>query len=288
VNPSRIAIIVEGARAEPPISKSIKGCFFSGEEETGLEIIQFPFCGNIYNFYDLLPQEELTKEGVTSLSVDTIPLLQERVKNFCHNGNRRGLLPGFTNKDVDRLLSYKRNDFTQLFLFFDVELQDSHSDKNKIIQQLTTIFSNETESGKLYINYPMVEALRDIRKDGTCYQDCRLPVSDIPRYKEKVGARSGFTDVKKYGVETWRLFCTRAVQRVSCLFMEGCSLDEALNATPHLSFQDYRRLCPQDAIYLRQYKNHIDAKSEVMVLSSIPLFLLDYYPESFWKKMVEV
>jgi len=44
----------------------------------------------------------------------------------------------------------------------------------------------------------------------------------------------------------------------------------------------------QEALYVRQYERHISAKSEVMILSSIPLFLLDYYQESFWEKMVGV
>lgn len=290
MSPSRIAIIVEGARAEPPFFNSLQKFFFSGTEEAeniSLEIIQFPFCGNVYNFYDLLVQEELMEEGATSLSVDTIPLLQERVRRFRQLGKRGELLPGLADRDIDRLLSYKRADFAQLFLFFDIEQQDPRKDKDEIIRLLTSVFSNETDNGKLYINYPMVEALKDINKDDVCYLNCLVPISDVPRYKEKVGEKSGFTDVRKYGKDTWRLFCKRAVQRVSCLCMEGCPLDEALKRVPHMSFQDYRKLGSQDAIYLRQFKNHISTKSEVMVLSSIPLFLLDYYPESFWKKMVE-
>ena len=291
MSPSRIAIIVEGARSEPPIFENLRKLFFSGADEAeavSLEIIQFPFCGNIYNFYDLLPHEELAKEGATSLSVDTIPLLQDRVKNFCQNGNRGGLLPGFTEEDVGRLLSYKRNDFAQLFLFFDIEQQDPRGDKDKIVRLLTNVFSNETDNGKLYINYPMVEALRDIRKEDACYHDCLVPISDIKSYKKLVGTRTCLTNVSKYDEQTWKRFCTRAVQRISCLLMEGCSIDEAEKRTQRMSFRDYRAHGSQHAIYQKQFENHISTKSEVMVLSSIPLFLLDYYPESFWKKMVEM
>lgn len=290
MNPSRIALIVEGPKTEPPIFDSLKKLFFSGAGETenvSLEIIQFPFCGHIYNFYELLRQEGLIEEGTSSLPVDTIPLLQERVRNFCQNGKRVELLPGFTNEAVDRLLSYKRNDFAQLFLFFDIELQDFHGDKDEIIRQLTTIFSNETENGKLYINYPMVEALRDIRIEGACYHDCLVPISNIKSYKKLVGARTCLTNVSKYDEQTWKFFCNRAVQRVSCLVMEGRPLDEALKRAQRMSFQDYRDHSSQYALYVRQYENHISTKSEVMVLNSIPLFLLDYYQESFWKKMVE-
>lgn len=290
MNPSRIAIILKGPRTEPPIFDSLKKLFFSGTDETEyilLEIIQFPFCGNIYNFYDLLPQDELSEEGESSLSIDTIPLLQERVRNFCQNGKRTKLLPGLTEEDVGRLLSYKRTDFSQLFLFFDIELQDRRDDKDKIIRQLTNVFSNETENGKLYVNYPMVESLKDIGTDGACYQDCLVPVSDIPNYKRLVGARTCLKNVSKYDEQTWKLLCKRAVQRSSCLLIEGCPQGEALKSVPFLSFKEHREQGSQNALYVRQYENHISAKSEVMVLSSIPLFLLDYYQESFWKKMVE-
>jgi len=160
-------------------------------------------------------------------------------------------------------------------------------DKDKIIRQLTTIFSNETENGKLYINYPMVEALKDVGVDGTCCQPCLVPVSDIPNYKQSIGGRSFFADVRKYKEETWKLFCKRAVQGASCLLKKGRPLCEVLKCVPRLSFQDYREHGSQNALYVRQYENHISAKSEVMVLSAIPLFLLDYYQESFWKKMVD-
>jgi len=291
VNPSRIAIIVEGPRTEPPIFKNLGRLFFSGGNETeniSFEIIQFPFCGNIYNFYDVLLKDELAEEGTSSLSVDTIPLLQERVRHFCQNGKRKELLPGLTDDGVTRLLSYKRTDFSQLFLFFDIELQDSRGDKDTIIRQLTTTFSNETESGKLYINYPMIEALKDVGPDGACYQNCLLPISNIVNYKETVGSRSSFPDIRKYKEETWKLFCKIAVQRASCLLTGSCPPCDAGTSKPPLSFQKYREQGTQETLYLRQYENHISVKSEVMILSSIPLFLLDYYQESFWKKMIGV
>jgi len=291
VNPSRIAIIVEGPKTEPPIFSSLSRLFFSKSAETenvSLEIIQFPFCGNIYNFYDVLLKDELTEEGTLSLSVDTIPLLQERVRNFCRDGRRRELLPGLSQETIDRLLSYKRNDFAQIFLFFDIELQDPRTDKDEVIRRLTNIFSDETDNGKLFITYPMIEALKDVTAEGTCDQNCLLPISDIVNYKETVGSRSSFPDIRKYKEETWKLFCKIAVQRASCLLTENCPPCDALTSKPLLSFQKYREQGTQETLYLRQYENHISVKSEVMILSSLPLFLLDYYQESFWKKMIDV
>lgn len=287
---SQIAIIVEGVKTEPKIFNSLKRLFFSGSggtENISLEIIQFPFCGNIYQFYELLRADGLTDEGSFELPVDTIPLLQDRVKNLWKNGQREGLLPRFDQKDVDRLLRYKRTDFSQIFLFFDAELQDPHDKKDEIIRLLTTVFSDETGNGKLYINYPMVEALKDIRKGVPCCQDCLLSMSDISGYKMIVGKRSGFTNVENYKVGTWQLFCKRAVQRVSCLLLKDTPVCGDSKSISSISFQDYRKKVIQQSLYILQYDKYISVNSEVMVLSSIPLFLLDYYREPIWKKMVE-
>ena len=58
-------------------------------------------------------------------------------------------------------------------------------------------FDNETENGKLYISYPMVEALRDY-KPGICGDrtDCFVATTDMKEYKNKkpiivIGGRVG-------------------------------------------------------------------------------------------------
>lgn len=45
-------------------------------------------------------------------------------------------------------------------------------------------FNNETENGKLYISYPMVEALRDFEA-GVCGkgQECYVPIEKLSDYK---------------------------------------------------------------------------------------------------------
>lgn len=45
-------------------------------------------------------------------------------------------------------------------------------------------FDNETENGKLYISYPMVEALRDF-EEGKCGKagQCLILVAEMGNYK---------------------------------------------------------------------------------------------------------
>ena len=56
-------------------------------------------------------------------------------------------------------------------------------DVDTIVQMLKS-FNNETENGKLYISYPMVEALRDY-KSGVCGDKaaCFVAAADMKEYK---------------------------------------------------------------------------------------------------------
>ena len=61
-----------------------------------------------------------------------------------------------------------RDDFSEVFLFFDYDAHQTNlgkSDDVDVINQMLESFDNETENGKLYISYPMVEALRDFEAD---------------------------------------------------------------------------------------------------------------------------
>lgn len=52
--------------------------------------------------------------------------------------------------------------FSQIFLFFDYDFQNRLGTQkvNGILDEMLDFFSDETENGKLYINYPMIESLK--------------------------------------------------------------------------------------------------------------------------------
>ena len=49
--------------------------------------------------------------------------------------------------------------FSQVFLFFDYDFQNRIGTQkvNNILDEMLDFFDDETENGKLYINYPMIE-----------------------------------------------------------------------------------------------------------------------------------
>lgn len=125
-----ILLVFEGTDAEPKIFDSIGKLFLSDEE---LCIVR---CG-----FDL-------------------PTLYSRLNKY--------------GEDLFRCLPLEKNGivvpegrrldtlFSQIFLFFDYDFQNRMGLKklNDILKEMLTFFSNETENGRLYINYPMVESLK--------------------------------------------------------------------------------------------------------------------------------
>ena len=71
-----------------------------------------------------------------------------------------------SNKKIrEQLEGLSRDDFSEVFLFFDYDAHQTNlgkSDDGDVINHMLESFDNETENGKLYISYPMVEALREI------------------------------------------------------------------------------------------------------------------------------
>lgn len=239
------AFIVEGEDREPQFIRNMQSIFF---QDKNIKIITCPAEGNIYMLWKQLEED---------CFLDIIEVIRE--------GSKSGA------KELEGLT---RDDFSEIYLFFDYDGQHRSStdqiDEDVLGKMLET-FDNETEQGKLYISYPMVEALRDFR-EGECAPatSCVWERDALGQYKELSGNQSPDPNVTKYQHTRWAGLLMTFAQRVSCLF----ELKEVM------SFGEYRRDVQPGAIYERE-RRYIE-KGQVFVLSAFPEFLLDYYPEKFW------
>lgn len=69
-------------------------------------------------------------------------------------------LPYVVSKMQSLGTTWYKDNFIDIFLIFDYERQDTCF-SDEIILKMQKYFSNETDMGKLYINYPMVESYWD-------------------------------------------------------------------------------------------------------------------------------
>ena len=56
----------------------------------------------------------------------------------------------------------KSSDFSEIYLFFDYDFQNTNltlDQMNERLQEMLEMFDDETDNGKLYVSYPMVESL---------------------------------------------------------------------------------------------------------------------------------
>jgi len=171
----KILVVFEGERTEPNIFNSIARIFFPAATA---KVLYGYFRADIYQLWQAM---------VDDTDLDLFELLREK---------DRGLFPGILRRDI-----------SQVYLFFD---HDAHSRRNVRetffpMRELLTFFDNETEHGKLYVSYPMVEAVKDCKRGGSlCLSRCSASVSANTSYKALVNSRTDFADMRKLSEADWQ------------------------------------------------------------------------------------
>lgn len=171
------------------------------------------------------------------------------------------------------LEDYKSSDIGQVYLFFDYDPQNrriSLKNLNRNIAEMLAYFNEETEHGKLYINYPMVESILYTKKlpDNDFHKYVVL-LSDCQNFKK---IASGFSGYGNYD------------------FLSG---NEAKDNWDKLKIQHVKKACficcgkweypldkemiAQTEIFEAQIKKYVQLQQEVAILNAFPLFIFEYF-----------
>lgn len=245
------AFIVEGEAREPQIIDNISKVFFIHGNFT---IITLPAGENIYMLWKKLKSDDF--------DTDIVEVLRE------------------SNKEIRKqLMGLSRDDFSEIYLFFDYDVHQKNlgkADDGDVISQMLENFNNETENGKLYISYPMAEALRDY-ETGACgnIESCFVAIEELGDYKNVSSLRPCNRHFKEYNFDTWKDIIDVFAMRVSCLF----GLSDVVR------YEQYsKEMTPYD-IYAMEEKE--SENQRVFVLSAFPEFLIDYFGMKLWKTCVK-
>lgn len=177
-----ILFIFEGGVREPALYKTMKYLFLSDSIKDDIIV---SYCSNIYSLYQKMKELDAFDEDIDS--ADIVTVLKEQLANS-------------PNTQDDELSKIENSDsISEVYLFFDYDLKQK-DDKNKLsveeqnsqINELLEYFDNETEHGKLFIDYPMVESIRYFKKE--------LPDEDYVTYVTDMFIGKGF---KKEAGETF-------------------------------------------------------------------------------------
>lgn len=249
---ANIAVIVEGENREPAIVRNMQSFFFKGEQ---IKIITLPAAQNIYMLWKILKEDDF--------ETDIIEILRES-----------------SEKSAEELRDFSRDDFSEIYLFFDYDGHQmnlpAEENGETVLDEMLRSFDNETENGKLYLSYPMVEALRDIGERGCAgVTGCEISLTECEEYKRSSAENIRTSQISHYQFSDWETALDFFAMRVSCLFER----EEVF------TYQDYKRIVSPLEIYRKQRERLRDDR--IFVLSAFPEFLLDYQKGSFWRSKVK-
>ncbi|MDR5893128.1 hypothetical protein QC820_09895 [Halomonas mongoliensis] len=237
----RTLFVFEGEKRERQYFQSIKNAFFS---EEGSHVL-VSFNNDIYELYKELASDE---------DLDPFEVIRE-------------LNP--VVRCQEELSRLRRDQIGQIYLFFDMEPCDEQYSDEKLIKMLE-LFNNETEHGKLFISYPMVEALRDI-DDHAEYLTRTAALSDCygKFYKRWSAERGGkaYQNASKIDRTLWQGLVSANVKKANFIVGGEFSSMPVLDSLP---------------IAKNQLEFYL-SNGEVAVLSAFPIFLADYYGQKIYE-----
>lgn len=239
-----ILLVFEGDRTEPAILSSLKSSYFDGTTTT---IVHAAYCTDIYRLW-----RDVQKEGD---DLDLIELIRDK-----------------SDRNKKLLAGIKRHMVSQTFLFFDY---DGHAPcaSDAVIKRMLAHFDNESGRGKLYISYPMVEAIKHIKRNANF---CEATFqTKIGGYKNHVSRSTDFLHVKKFNSSTWQYINLENYKKANFL-VRGNRGKPTYKKTQHLT---------QERIFYCQEYKHIQPHGRVAVLSAFPFFIVEYFGEGVYKRL---
>jgi hypothetical protein len=177
-------MIVEGERKDVRLMKK-------ANELLGLDnhsIVSYNT--NIYELYERLlgdiKKDSLEENNIACIDpdLDLLQVLKERE----HEKEKLEILNG---------------DYTDIVLIFDFDPQDNRYKKD-VLLALLEFFTESTDKGRLYINYPMVEGLYHLRKLPDYSFKNRKVTKDelvLHKYKSRVNNESMYSQFSQYNTD---------------------------------------------------------------------------------------
>ncbi len=227
-----ILMVFEGELTEKDIFNSLKEHFLKNKTN---RIIYGFHCGEIYSLYNKLQKPE--NETLFYILKNTLepknPELEHIIEEYVES----------------------------IYLFFDYDNHAPTANDTKL-QKMLEFFDDEFENGKLFISYPMVEAIKHLKENINFEETI---VNSCKEYKKIVSQNcdkklENLNDLTK---ENWEIIINEHLKKANFIVND--------------SFELPNSLIEQIEIFEKQKLKYINIDNKVAVLSSFPLFLLDYY-----------
>lgn len=253
-----ILFVFEGKKREPMLFDTMKRLFFHEGQS-----IACSFNNNIYQLYQDLQE---MNEGA-----DIVSVLIEKNKD---------------KEDSPFKDDTRTSDFSEIYLFFDYDFQNKNltlDEMNAQLKELLERFNDETDNGRLYINYPMIESIRytkalpdpnfinyTITKSDCQDKDFKAIAAEFSAYGNldyivlPVNRKATEEEVNKRK-QNWIYLKEQNVSKANYI----CNGSNSIPAD--------KSTISQDIIFAAELQNYIVPSESVAILSAFPIFLYDYF-----------
>ncbi len=194
------------------------------------------FCSDIYSLYHIMNNDP---------GLDLFSLLKEKDQNSA-------TLSGISKESV-----------SEVYLLFDYDGHATAASDEKL-KALLSHFDEETENGKLYISYPMVEALKHLHS-AVSFQTVVVKGKENINYKSLVHTNSDscYRDLATLNRQRWNTILSEHCKKINYLMTGSFTLPSSVTT--------------QMKVFEKQEEKHITPRNEVAVLSAFPILIADYY-----------
>lgn len=178
-----------------------------------------------------------------------------------------------SNPDLKNELS---QDFSDIILVFDFEPQQDFP-RFELIRKMLQYFNNSTENGKLYINYPMMQAYRHFSHlPDDSFRDVIVKKEEFNHYKAIVDSISIYKNTSHH---SYSLFVSMAVHQLR-------KLNFILNGKYELPNIAYVNTWKQEELFDVQL-NNLHISNWIFVIHTFSLFLIEYNPTTFYNEITK-
>ncbi len=235
---SKILVLVEGAKTDLRLMEHLLHIYGIDNSH---KVVSYNT--NIYVLYT-----DMFSDGDPS-SIDILQLLKERERD-----------------PIKKEIFNAR--YSDILLVFDLEPQDPRFSADKILE-MTQFFVESSDMGKLYLNYPMVEAFYHMKSiPDKDYNDYVVSLYELSErtYKRRVNQENRNHDYSKF-----------AITREECNTVIWQNIDKAwcISEMERLS-DDIGYLLPESIEILRKQLLKIEIDKSISVLCTCAFYIADY------------
>lgn len=244
---AKVLFVLEGEQPEGNIVARLQKAFPEELADLSSDLVKIVFSSNIYSLYGKLKDDD----GF----LDVVEVIKEQHK-----------------KDKE-LQDLDRESVSQVFLFFDLDIHGLAQPIEQSCEQLDELlnfFDNETENGKLFLSYPMVEVVNICdRSNGLMSEDrklfkiCDCEGDGFKHFVNNLNRDSG-SICRANCRDNWLIICKANYEKAQWL-ME----------LPTGTLSANLGRMEQPAI-LHHQQVLIKNEGDVATLSAFPFFLLEY------------